>query len=97
MDESVRKTRRSSIFLGRIVGAMFMRVNSKCAHQLRPPSKVTGLPVDSQDEGLAAGAQEECRLAVRRRIQATCRRAAVGSAQTQPSRACKDVLGRVMA
>ncbi len=27
------KIRRSSIFLGRIVGAMFMRVNSKCADQ----------------------------------------------------------------
>ena len=29
--------RSSSIFLGRIVGVMFMRVNSKCAHHLRPP------------------------------------------------------------
>jgi hypothetical protein len=28
----------SSIFLGRIVGVMFMRVNAKCAHQVRPPS-----------------------------------------------------------
>ena len=28
---------RSSIFLWRIIGAMFMRVNSKCAHQVRPP------------------------------------------------------------
>ena len=27
----------SSIFLRRIVGSMFMRVNSKCAHQVRPP------------------------------------------------------------
>jgi Leucine carboxyl methyltransferase len=30
--------RSSSIFLRRIVGSMFMRVNSKCAHQVRPPS-----------------------------------------------------------
>ena len=29
--------RISSIFLWRIIGAMFMRVNSKCAHQVRPP------------------------------------------------------------
>jgi hypothetical protein len=29
--------RKSSIFLLRIVGAMFMRVNSKCAYQVRPP------------------------------------------------------------
>src|SRR4029450_2843973 len=28
---------RSSISFLRIVGSMFMRVNSKCAHQLRPP------------------------------------------------------------
>jgi hypothetical protein len=28
---------KSSIFLGRIVSSMFMRVNSKCAHQVRPP------------------------------------------------------------
>ncbi len=40
-DESVPKpiapkTRCASIFL-RIVGAMFMRVNSKCAHRVRPP------------------------------------------------------------
>jgi hypothetical protein len=33
--------------LRRIVG-VFMRVNAKCAHQLRPPSKVTGLSVDAQ-------------------------------------------------
>ena len=30
-------SRTSSIFLRRIVGSMFMRVNSKCAHQVRPP------------------------------------------------------------
>ena len=30
-------SRMSSIFLRRIVGAMVMRVNSKCAHQVRPP------------------------------------------------------------
>jgi len=28
---------KSSIFLRRIIGSMFMRVNSKCAHQVRPP------------------------------------------------------------
>src|SRR5262249_5231245 len=28
---------RSSVCLGRIVGAMFMRVNAICAHQVRPP------------------------------------------------------------
>jgi len=27
----------SSTFLGRKVGAVFMRVNAKCAHQVRPP------------------------------------------------------------
>lgn len=30
-------SRKSSIFLRRIVSSMFMRVNSKCAHHLRPP------------------------------------------------------------
>ena len=30
--------RKSSIFLGRIVGVVFMRVKSKCAHQVRPLS-----------------------------------------------------------
>ena len=35
--------RTSSISLRRIVGAMFMRVNSKCAHQLRPPPAVLSL------------------------------------------------------
>jgi hypothetical protein len=34
--------RKSSIFLGRIVGVMFMRVNSKCAHQVRPPLSQMG-------------------------------------------------------
>ena len=29
--------RSSSIFLGRIVGVMFLRVNATCAHQVRPP------------------------------------------------------------
>ena len=28
---------KSSIFLRRIVGEVFMRMNSKCAHQVRPP------------------------------------------------------------
>ena len=37
IDANAHRTCRSSIFLGRIVGAMFMRVNAKCAHQLRPP------------------------------------------------------------
>jgi hypothetical protein len=31
-------SRTSSNFLRRIVGPMFMRVNSQCAHQVRPPS-----------------------------------------------------------
>ena len=35
-------SRWSSIFLGRIVGVMFMPVNSKCAHQVRPPLGPTG-------------------------------------------------------
>jgi hypothetical protein len=37
-----QRIRSSSIFLRRIVGAMFMRLNSKCAHQLRPP--LGGIP-----------------------------------------------------
>jgi hypothetical protein len=37
-------SRKSSIFLRRIVGAMFMRVNSKCAHRVRPPlSRINGV------------------------------------------------------
>src|SRR2546425_2814970 len=32
-----RASRQSSIFLRRIVRVMFMGVNSKCAHQVRPP------------------------------------------------------------
>jgi hypothetical protein len=32
-----RASRKSSIFLGRIVSSMFMRVNLKCAHEVRPP------------------------------------------------------------
>ena len=32
-----RVSRKSSNFSGRIVGAMFMRVNLKCVHQARPP------------------------------------------------------------
>jgi hypothetical protein len=31
-------SRKSSIFLRRMIGSMFMRVNVKCAHQVRPPS-----------------------------------------------------------
>ena len=30
-------SRNSSISFLRIIGSMFMRVNSKCAHQVRPP------------------------------------------------------------
>jgi hypothetical protein len=33
-------TLSSSIFLRRIIGPMFMRVDSKFAHQLRPPLRV---------------------------------------------------------
>jgi hypothetical protein len=36
---------KSSIFLGRIISLMFMRVNSKCAHQLRPPLGLSGSAV----------------------------------------------------
>jgi hypothetical protein len=32
IDINAHASRKSSIFLGRIVGAMFMRVNAKCAH-----------------------------------------------------------------
>ncbi len=38
IDVEARVSRKSSIFLQRIVGVMFMRVNSKYAHQVRPPS-----------------------------------------------------------
>jgi len=34
---SAPRTSRPSIFLRRIIGSMFIRVNSKCAHQVRPP------------------------------------------------------------
>ena len=34
-----RASRASSIFLRRIVGVVFMRVNWKCAHQVQPPSR----------------------------------------------------------
>ena len=34
-----RASRASSIFLRRIVGVVFMRVKSTCAHQVRPPLK----------------------------------------------------------
>jgi hypothetical protein len=39
----------SSIFLRRKVGAMFLRVNSKCAHQVRPPLRA--------DSGVKGGTQ----------------------------------------
>ena len=48
VDIDAPTSRESSIFLGRIVGVVFMRVNSKCAHQLRPPSQAlqgVGRPV----------------------------------------------------
>jgi hypothetical protein len=37
-DVDAPASRTSSIFLRRMIGSMFMRVNSKCAHQVRPPS-----------------------------------------------------------
>ena len=37
IDISAGASRKSSTFLGRMIGSMFMRVNSKCAHQVRPP------------------------------------------------------------
>src|SRR2546425_12630931 len=40
-ERSPRASRKSSIFLRRIVGVMFMRVNSKRAHQVRPPGAPT--------------------------------------------------------
>ncbi|PYQ92502.1 MAG: hypothetical protein DMG02_01270 [Acidobacteria bacterium] len=33
---NARSTRKSSIFLPRTIGSMFMRVDSTCAHQVRP-------------------------------------------------------------
>jgi hypothetical protein len=36
-DSHAPASRKSSNFLGRIVSSMFMRVNSRCAHQVRPP------------------------------------------------------------
>jgi hypothetical protein len=36
-DQESQGSRKSSIFLRRIVSSMFMRVNCKCAHQVRPP------------------------------------------------------------
>src|SRR5712691_11214087 len=38
--------RESSIFLRRKVGVVFMRVNSKCAHQVRPPPSDLAGPVN---------------------------------------------------
>jgi len=42
MLEQRAQTRSSSIFLRRMIGSMFMRVNSKCAHQVRPPLERVG-------------------------------------------------------
>src|SRR6266478_3637587 len=41
-DDGARASHKSSIFLRRIVGSMFMWVNSKCAHQVRPPLERVG-------------------------------------------------------
>jgi hypothetical protein len=46
-----RASSKSSIFLRRKVGAMFMRVTSNCAHQVRPP-----LRADLGGRGEGAGA-----------------------------------------
>jgi hypothetical protein len=40
--KTVHRSRWSSIFLQRIIGSIFMRVNSKCAHQVRPPLERVG-------------------------------------------------------
>jgi hypothetical protein len=37
IDDDAPTSRKSSIFLRRIVSSMFMRVNATCAHQVRPP------------------------------------------------------------
>ncbi len=37
IDIDARASRKSSIFLRRIIGSMSMRVNAKCAHHVRPP------------------------------------------------------------
>jgi hypothetical protein len=37
IDANAPASRASSIFLWRMISSMFMRVNSKCAHQVRPP------------------------------------------------------------
>jgi aminoglycoside phosphotransferase (APT) family kinase protein len=37
IDVGAPASRKSSIFLGRKIGVVFMRVNSKCARQVRPP------------------------------------------------------------
>jgi len=50
-------SRKSSIVLRRIIGSMFMRVNSKCAHQVRPPLGPFGTDESSRlvDRAGAAG------------------------------------------
>jgi hypothetical protein len=40
-DVDAPASRTSSIFLRRMIGSMFMRVNPKGAHQVRPPSDPT--------------------------------------------------------
>ena len=37
-DDNPPASRKSSIFLGRMVSLMFMGVNLRCAHQVRPPA-----------------------------------------------------------
>jgi hypothetical protein len=41
IDANAHRTRRSSIFLQRMIGSMLMRVNSKCAHRVRPPLRTS--------------------------------------------------------
>jgi hypothetical protein len=50
------KTSCSSIFSRRKIGSMFMRVNSKCAHQVRPPLPQfgVGLGVSTVNSGAPA-------------------------------------------
>src|SRR5947207_314096 len=67
--ENALTTRRSSIFLRRMVGSTFMRVKSKCAHQVRPPPGWFGwcsaagyCLATSQDQSLHVATHSEDRL-----------------------------------
>src|ERR1700674_2691438 len=57
-------SRKSSIFLRRIVGVVFMRVNAKCAHQVRLPPGVPSAPaariLPHMTEGLTHQLAAEC-------------------------------------